>query len=321
MELDNMRSQAPSTQDAEGAMRAGDRAAELAEFEGLEVARRDAATDDTAIDRAWRRAQDAECCHDASEADAAAAEFIDTLLAEPLICPIDEPPSDEENALFRPTIVQRDGCDTVLAFDTEERLAEYVDAPTSFVALPGRTLFALAAGRGAQIALNPTVASSDTLFNPQTVDAIASLIEASEEDVAIAADTAGGLEITAPGDASEALMTALSARLAAARAEVVEAWLFRIEQLESGGESASAETDAASVETNASRLVLGLLPSDDGASDSIRNLAGELGRLSGALLQDDALDIAIFAPSDRMLEAARRCGFGLVSGAPSLAVM
>lgn len=260
----------------------------------------------TRVDAAWEMAKSAESGGGGPDADAAAARFIDRLLAEPLICPVVSDahgePMEAADGSFTLLTDERDGRETLVVFDTEERLAAHVSAPTAFVAQPGRYFFALAAERGAQISLNPDVAPSASVFAPQTVDAIAALIEATEE---VVAETGrGGLEISAPGGAPETLMAALSARLSAAQADVREAWLFSLSRV--------AEQPGADGAADAGRLVLGLLPRAADRADGLRRLASELGRLSGALLNENRLDIAIFEPEDRILSVARRCGFGLV---------
>lgn len=268
----------------------------------------------TPIDAAWAAARAAA---DGEDADAAAARFIDVVLTEPLLCPIwEEGEADADGATtarggaadgvgagagddeFAPKMIEMNGRDTLALFDTETRLAAFVDAPTAFVALPGRVFFTVARDQGAQIALNPEVADSANLFTGETVSAIADLADAAEQDVHLE----GGPElmVEAPETPPSALLTALSARLAAARSLVSEAILF--------GVSYPAENG-----NRRRQLVLGLCGADGEAAEEMRALCLELGRLGGAVLGEDrTLDVATFAGSEPLLALARKYGVSLM---------
>lgn len=250
---------------------------------------------ETRIDAAWSAAADD------PESDEAAARFIDVVLAEALICPVWEEADDLEadSDAIAPKMVEVDGRDTLLLFDTEERLAAFVEEPTSFVALPGQSFFEMAAGRGTQIALNLDVAESSTVFDPDSVDAIAALVHDSEEDAALIDPRQ--LTVAAPGDVSEEVIAALGARLRAAGDAVTEAWLFdMLKQPVSGAAEAGRD-----------RPVLALV-GGDGDADAVQTLGRELARLAGARDPGgDGVDIAVFKADDPALERIRAVGFGL----------
>lgn len=280
----------------------------IADAGGADAGPVDAGSGASALDEAWEAARAAELAQE-GDSDAVAARFIDVVLNEPLFCPVweDEDDSAESGAAetgaeeeISPKMIERDGVDTLLLFDSEERLAAYVDEPTPFVALPGRMFFDLARGQGAQIALNLDVAPSSTVFSPETVDAIAELVAAADETLDISADAP--LQVGPPANASEALLSALSARLAAARSVAGEAWLFSV--------SYPAE-DGREVQ----HLVLGVVGVEGADGREQRGLAGELSRLGGVLLDDSTfLDVAWLVEGERLLGLARRFGVGLGGG-------
>lgn len=63
----------------------------------------------------------------------------------------------------------------VLAFDRGERLAEFLDAPAPYIALPGRRLVEMIGGRSIGLALNLGVAPSEMLLPPEAVGWMAQL--------------------------------------------------------------------------------------------------------------------------------------------------
>lgn len=248
----------------------------------------------TRLDEAWAAAQAVGATEDA------AARFIDVLLAEALVCPIfdeDDAEADDESESVQPRLVEIAGRETVLLFDSEERLAEYVEEPTAFIAAPGRAFFDMAAANGAQIALNLDVAESSTVFEPHVVQAISTLAAESDDEVSLELDES--LTVEAPDDASPALLGALAARVGAARALLAEAWLAVVQL----GDSPTA-------------MALGLRPTDGVDIEELRELARELARLGGSFSDDGSpLDVALLREGDGALDAFRRVGFGLLAQA------
>lgn len=265
---------------------------------------------ETAIDAAWRAAQDAHAGDDvAVEADrtrdTAAARFIDALLVEPLYCPVWDSEQASEEAIS-PKMIERDGRDVLVLFDSDARLAAFAKEPTEYVALPGAAFFKLAAGQDVPIALNPEVASSSALFAPETVDAIAELAEAVEEEMGDGGDAP--LTILPPEDAPEPLLRALLARLAAARAVVSEAWLFtavhEADDVEKDEATRGRDLDAPEERR---QLVIGLRAQEPRTPSEIQSLVAELGRI-GAAAAPGAFAVALFESDDKLLRVARDIG-------------
>lgn len=100
----------------------------------------------------------------------------------------------------------------VLAFDRDERLADFLGAPTEFAALSGRRLVALLAGQGTGIALNLGAPSATLL----PAEAVAWLAE-------MAAPAPEGREARLAGLAAPEVPDALAAALAAKLAAMADA--------------------------------------------------------------------------------------------------
>lgn len=256
----------------------------------------------TRIDAIWAAAQ-AE-----TPTDESAGLFLDALLAEGLICPVwsqesGDPAAQSGGDGFAPVTVERDGMETFCLFDSVERMGAADLEAAEFVAAPGRLFFQLAADAGAQIAFNPGVAVSDSLFSAEMVAMVAALAAAAEEEeLAGAGET---VEVLAPPPPPAALLAALSARLEAARGAgegVAEAWLVSIRR--SGVDGA---------ERVGLTLALGVAAEADSESGALGALARDLSRLGGVLAGPGGLDVALLEQGERALEAARKVGLGLMS--------
>ena len=110
-----------------------------------------------------------------------------------------------------------------LAFDLEERLASFADAPAPYAALPGRVIAAGLAGQGIGLALNLAVAPSAHLLPPEAVDWLAQTLAASPQ-----ADAGRPVRFLPPGELPAALIVALEAKLAALGGLAVNAGLAAV---------------------------------------------------------------------------------------------
>ena len=106
--------------------------------------------------------------HALMEADEAQAlRFYERLADAELFLMLEEEASDDR---ARPLIFDTSDGAISLVFDREERLAEFVDTPTPFVAMSGRRIAKMLAGEGIGLGLNLGVAPSSMLMPPATVD-------------------------------------------------------------------------------------------------------------------------------------------------------
>lgn len=104
---------------------------------------------------------------DAPEDELAALGFYERLSDAELFLMLEEEASDDR---ARPLIFETDDGPLALVFDREDRLAEFVDTPTPYVALSGRRIAKLLAGEGIGLGINLSVAPSSMLLPPEAVD-------------------------------------------------------------------------------------------------------------------------------------------------------
>ncbi len=226
----------------------------------------------------------------AAKEDGAMAAFYDALAATMLFMPIEGDPEAEDAA---PMALDLEGGPTLLVFDTEQRLAEFVDQPTGYAAAPGRTVIEMAARAGAQIGVNLGPSPSATLL---PVDVVAWIAEALTTPVEIR-DLSKVL-LSPPEAPDAALLEALAERLAEFSDVVVEGWLV------------SAETG-----DSAAGLALILLPVP-GVSNAEGQLAEALSEGLARAVQyatpgEQPPDLALVEDGSQPLDIARRVGIGL----------
>ena len=109
----------------------------------------------------------------------------------------------------RPLVFKTSDGPVALVFDREERLAEFVDTPTPFVALSGRRIAKILAGEGIGLGLNLGVASSSMLMPAATVDWLQEVLGTKSIET-----NATPNELSTPKGLPEALISALDTKLA-----------------------------------------------------------------------------------------------------------
>lgn len=208
--------------------------------------------------------------------------------AELFLLLTEEPKGDD----IRPEIFATEEGRFVLAFDREDRMAQFVGRPAAHVALPGRALADLLEGHGIGIALNPDVAPSSQLIPAEAVDWIA---EAQADDPEERADRIA--EITAP-NVPEPLLVALDATLAGAVGAAPRAYLV-----------------ATVMEDGARGHLLAFVGAQEGAEAGLAQAVSEALAFSG--LEAASLDVGFFGSVDPM--SARLSAVGLRFDLPQLA--
>lgn len=119
----------------------------------------------------------------------------------------DEP----EGETISPRVFPLDDGPVVLAFDAEERLAEFTGAPAPYVALPGRVVVAQLAGQGVGLGVNLGVAPSSTLLGPEALDWLVETLGDAPEET-----EARPVAFHPPRGLPEGLLSALDTALAKA---------------------------------------------------------------------------------------------------------
>lgn len=199
------------------------------------------------------------------EAEAPRMRFYETLLATDLFVVLEE----EADETLRPRLFDIEEGRFVLAFDTDARLADFLEEPSPYAALTGRKLAAALAGQDVGIGFNLGVGPAQTLLPAAAVDWLAAMSELGETEE-------GRLrEVGAPEGASVALVSAIAMRVEALSGAIGAAWLAtaRFEDgserltLAVAGAALEAEEDLAETFTEAAnfaetKLDLTFLPAD-----------------------------------------------------------
>ncbi|WP_340110410.1 SseB family protein [Pikeienuella sp. HZG-20] len=236
---------------------------------------------ETPLDRAWAAAEapgagDAEMAHYYEVF--AAAEFFLAIDAESF-----------EDAAPQPILFSVDGAETALIFDTESRMADFLESGAAHLALSGRAVLGMFAGRGVQLGVNLGEAPSATILPAEAVDwAAAATLQPVE------AEASRRLALTPPQGLEPALFARIDAKLAGLAGNVVEAWLC------GAGEGG---------------LVLCLALRAEAAEAAVVAALAETARFAGG--DRAAFDIAVLKADDPALSAARKIGLGFELAPPA----
>lgn len=175
-----------------------------------------------------------------------------------------------------PRVFPLDDGPVVLAFDAEERLAEFTGAPAPYVALPGRVVVAQLAGQGVGLGVNLGVAPSSTLLGPEALDWLAGTLGPAPEET-----EARPVAFHKPAGLPEGLLGALDASLAKA-----------------GGLARAALLAGAEYEDGTRGHWLAFVDAVEPAQSALARAAGEAVRFSGA--EAGAVDVVFLAGDDEV---------------------
>lgn len=237
---------------------------------------------ETPLDRAWMETLAP------TAGDAETARFYDVFAAAELHLLIDAASLDGDGAP-QPVLFPVEGIDTALVFDTEDRLAAFVDDGAAHLTLSGRAVIGMFAGTAAQLGVNLGDAPSATILPQQ---ALAWAAEALRQP--IEADTTAAATLTVPRGAMPDLLMAIDAKLAGMGAAVAEAWLCGLGG--GGGRGKPAP------------LILCVALRSPGAENAVVSALAETARFAGG--DKAAFDIAVLGANDPRLDAARKVGLG-----------
>lgn len=240
----------------------------------------------TALDDAFERAQ--------QDSENTAA-FFDALFSATLFIPIhDQVEESRETAggqSITPLVFVLDEVETVPVFDTEDRLAKFLDEPMNYIGLPGAAVFEMFDG-GMQVAVNLGVAPSSVVIPRENVAWLHE--QAMQGAQASQFPDADSLTLSAPTASREAV-AALTSALAGHRAEIEEACLVRIAP-KTGGDG---------------RILLALAPTQEGR-DNADAVAHEIARTARMLANGvDAVEIAMVERNSDLMVKSREVGLAL----------
>ena len=192
--------------------------------------------------------------------------------------------AEAEGDTVAPALFDVEGGRVAVAFDREERLAEFAGAAAFHVAMSGRALAAMLAGAGIGLGLNLDVAPSAIVLPSGAIDWLAGVLDDAPEQVALAAE-----EIGPPATLPGPLLEALDAKLTGLRGQARLAYL------------------AEACWTNGGRgTVLAFIDAAPGAEAALARAVGEALRFSG--LEAGQIDVAFFAAADPVAPRLARVG-------------
>jgi hypothetical protein len=194
-----------------------------------------------------------------------------------------EPTTTAAGDQIEPQIFETEEGKFVLAFDREDRMAEFVGGTAAYAALSGRALAQMLSGQGIGLALNPEVAPSSELLPAEALDWLAETLAEGPTEASAKP------EEIAPPSAPEALITALDAKLAAAEGLARLCYLV-----------------AATYQGGRRGHILAFVGAAPGAEPALAQAAHEALIFSG--LEAGALDVAFFDASDPMAAKLARHG-------------
>ncbi|MGJ8585798.1 MAG: SseB family protein [Marinosulfonomonas sp.] len=191
---------------------------------------------------------------------------------------------EAEGDRVAPQTYSVDDQEFVLIFDREERLSEFLGGPAPYIALSGRAIAQMLAGKAVGLGINLGSGASAMLLPAQAVDWLAATLDDPTEQ-----GQARPEEIFAPTDIPQDLLTGLNTKLALATGLAKMAYLTRVTY--SGGQSGH---------------LLGIIDAVEGAETPLAQSASEALRFSG--VEAGQLDVAFFKSSDPICAKMARVG-------------
>ncbi len=212
--------------------------------------------------------------------DAARLRFYERLADAELFLLLDQEAQGDQ---ISPRVFEVEDASLVLAFDREERLADFAGA-APYVALSGRILAGMLAGQGLGLGLNLDVAPSSIILPAEAVSWLNETLGATPADVEAAPE-----ELLPPMGLPDALITGLDTKLALASGLARSAYLCGVKYA-GGGQS----------------HLLAFLDPLPGAETALARAVNEALVFSG--IEAGMLDVAFFAASDPMAASLAKVG-------------
>lgn len=183
-----------------------------------------------------------------------------------------------------PRVIEHDGMSFVLAFDTEDRLAEFTGDITPYIAVSGRVLVAMLAQVDLGMGVNLDVAPSSILLPHDIMVWLADMLSETPDEV-----EARPIAFNAPRAVPQAVLQGLDAKLISAAGLVDEVWLT-----------------AVTYEGGAQGHLLAFIGAEPAAHGALAKAAHEALRFCG--VEAAEIDVAFFDPTEGAAIAVRRVG-------------
>ncbi len=186
---------------------------------------------------------------------------------------------EAEGEAISPALFEVEDGRFVLAFDLEERLAEFTGRVAPYAAMSGRVLVQMLAGQGIGLGLNLEVAPSSILIPGGAVDWLNRTLGQVPDRIEAQIDgfCAPASELT--GESTGGLAAALKVKLRSAAGLAQAAYLVGV-RYKGGGQG----------------HLLGFVGAEQRAQDALAKAAGEALTFTG--MQAGELDVGFFAPDD-----------------------
>lgn len=194
----------------------------------------------------------------------------------------DDPAADDEDV--SPEMFDHGEERYVIAFDREERLADFAGKPVPYVSLSGRVLVSMLTEQQLGLGLNLDVAASSILLPYKAVDWLRETLENAPEEIA-----AGVASLNAPFGLPEPLLEALDGKLATATGLADAAYLASV-TYRNGGRG----------------HLLGFVAAVPEAQGALARAVAEALTFSG--IDAGQLDVAFFRAGDPVVERLGRVG-------------
>jgi hypothetical protein len=224
--------------------------------------------------------------------DAARLRFYERLADSELFLMLTEEARDEN---ISPELFDVADGRFVLAFDREDRLAQFAERPVPYVALSGRVLSGMLSGQGIGLGLNLETAPSSMLVPAEALEWLAETLQHSphevEEELA---------EFLPPAGLPQNLLTALDAKLATA-----------------GGLASAAYLVATKSKSGAQGHLLGFVDAIEGAEPALAKAASEALTFSG--IEAGAMDVGFFTASEAAAALLAKVGLRFDLPQPQIA--
>ena len=174
----------------------------------------------------------------------------------------------------------------LLAFDREERLADFAETGAPYAALPGRDLVAMVVGQGVGVGLNLGVAASNILLSDQALDWLHEMLGNAAKEIA-----ARPTMFRAPALLSGEFATALAERLGNAAGLARQAYLVQ-----------------ADYDDGHTGAMLGFIDATAGAEAALRQMATEAVSFTS---EGTGLDIAFFTSGSEVAAKLAKAGLAI----------
>ena len=141
----------------------------------------------------------------APEDDAARLKFYERLADGELFLALEAEAREDR---IKPVIFEVEGNRFALVFDSEDRLTDFTERPSPFVAMSGRAIVGMLVGQNIGLAVNPAVAPSATLLPPEALSWLQDTLGAGPQE-----GQGTPTDVHPPKNVPESLIASLDAKL------------------------------------------------------------------------------------------------------------